>query len=266
MGHAEPGLAEREKDEATGLSSTHQRDWTKFLNHLAKRDGGVEIAPRGASADDARKVYKSRLFNVEKDGTIIIERPDQSVLDHAFRIGDTVELLLVVNNQRLLGDCELKKVGARQINKATRVTCFELSPARRVRLDQRRSFFRVNTAAADLGPLKLLAEGQPIENEVEARMVNLGGGGVGVAVRAQRDVLRRLQEHERFRCRMDILSDEEVVDLPVKLVHISPLDTTGLYLGLRFELPEGKEGKALENRLVQYGVWLQRRQLKRRRA
>ena len=248
------------------MSSTHQRDWKSFLSYLSKRDGGIEIAPRGASVDDARKVYRSRLFNVEKDGAIIVERPDQSVVDHAFRIGDTIELLLIVNNQRLLGDCELKKVGARQINKATRVTCFELGPAKRVRLDQRRSFFRVNTAAADLGPLKLLAEGQPIENEVEARMVNLGGGGVGVAVRAGRNVLRHLQEHSQFQCRMDILSEDEVVDLPAKLVHISPLDTTGLYLGMRFELPEGKEGKALENRLVQYGVWLQRQQLQRRRA
>lgn len=266
MGHAKSGWRNEKRDEAHRLSSTYQRDWKTFLSYLSKRDGGVEIAPRGASADDARKVYRCRLFHVEKDATIVVERPDQSVMDHAFRIGDTIELLLVVNNQRLLGDCELKKVAVRQINKATRVTCFELAPASRVRLDQRRSFFRVNTAAADLGPLKLLAEGQPAEKEVEARMVNLGGGGVGVAVRAGREVLRHLQDHERYRCRMDILSDQEVVELPAKLVHISPLDTTGLYLGMRFELPEGKEGKALENRLVQYGVWLQRRQLQRRRA
>ncbi|XAM00123.1 PilZ domain-containing protein [Phycisphaeraceae bacterium D3-23] len=248
------------------MSKIDQRDWKQFLAHLSKRDGGVELAPRGASADDTRKVYKSRLFEVSKDGEIIVERPDQSVLDHAFRVGDTIELLLVVNNQRMLGDCELREVAAKQINRATRVTCFKLGPAKRIRPDQRRSFFRVNTAGADLGTVSLLAHGKDIEDEVRARMVNLGGGGMGVSIRASRDLLREIQGDTKYRCRLEIQSDNEVIDLDTTLVHLSPLDTTGLYLGLRFELPEGKEGKALESRLVQYGAWLQRQQLKRRRA
>ncbi|MEM9414738.1 MAG: PilZ domain-containing protein [Planctomycetota bacterium] len=248
------------------MRSNVQRDWKQFLAYMSKRDGGVEIAPRGASEDDTRKVYKSRLFEVTKDGEIIVERPDQSVLDHAFRIGDTIELLLVVNNQRMLGDCELLEVEARQINRATRVTCFKLGAAKRVRIDQRRLFFRVGTAGADMGTIGLLAEGKEIEDEIRGRMVNLGGGGMGVSIRAHRDVLREVQGNTRYRCRLEIKSENEVVDLDTTLVHLSPLDTTGLYLGLRFELPAGKEGKALESRLVQYGAWLQRQQLKRRRA
>lgn len=248
------------------MSSSNQRDWNKFLAHLAKRDGGVEIAPRGAAENEARKVYKSRLFKVDRDGAIVIERPDRSVIDHAFNIGDTVELLLVVNNQRMLGDCKLLGIEVQQINRATRVTCLRLAPATRVRVNQRRSFFRVNTAAADLGPVVLLAENQPQDSAVSGRMVNLGGGGVGVAVRAGRDVLHHVQQHTRYGCRIEIESDDSVLELMAKLVHISPLDTTGMYLGLEFELPEGKPGKQIENQIMQYAAWLQRRQLQRRRA
>ena len=247
-------------------SKTIQRDWDNFLANLAKRDGAVELAPRGVSDDDARKVYRSRLFVVEKDGAIIVERPDASVIDHAFSVGDTLELLLVVNNQRLLGDCILRGVEVRQINTSTRNTCFTLEPAKRVRVDQRRSFFRIQTAASDLSPVKLLAEGEPIENEVATRMVNLGGGGVGVSIRGNRDTLKYLQQHTQFRCRIDIESEKKVVDLDAKLVHISSLDTTGLYLGLHFMIPDDKAGKQLQNQLAQYATWLQRQQLRRRRA
>lgn len=256
----------RTRREASVLSSIYQRDWKAFLGHLSKRDGPVELAPRGASESDARKVYKSRLFEVKSDGTLIVERPDQSVLDHAFKPGDTIELLLVKNNQRMLGDCELLGVEQWRINKSTKMTCFRLAPARRIREDQRRAFFRVNTAGSDLGTVKLLAEGLPNEDEVSGRMVNLGGGGIGISVRAHRDVLRELQAHAHYRCRLEIQSEQEVVDLAANLVHISPLDTTGLYLGLRFDFPDSSEGKAMESRLVQYGAWLQRQQLKRRRA
>ncbi|MFI4862012.1 MAG: PilZ domain-containing protein [Phycisphaerales bacterium JB063] len=248
------------------MSSIDQRDWKQFLAHLVKRDGCVELAPRGASTAETRKVYKSRLFAVQPDGTLIVERPDQSVLDHAFSIGDTIELLLVVNNQRMLGDCELLGVETRQINPKTRITCLKLAAARRIRADQRRTFFRVNTAGADLGAVGLLAHGADPEDEIEARLVNLGGGGMGVCLRAHRDVLRRVQSSTRYRCRLEVRSEDAVVDLEAKLVHLSPLDTTGLYLGLEFDLPEGQAGKAMQARLTQYGTWLQRQQLKRRRA
>lgn len=248
------------------MSSRDQRDWKQFLAHRVQRDGVVEIAPRGATENETRKVYKSRLFKIEADGAIIVERPDGSVIDHAFSIGDTVELLLVVNNQRMLGDCKLLRIEVQQINRSTRVTCLRLSPAARVRINQRRAFFRVNTAAADLGPVVLRAEKDAPEQAVSGRMVNLGGGGVGVAIRAGRDVLRQVQQQTRYHCRIEVESDDSVLDLTANLVHISPLDTTGLYLGLEFELPGGAAGKQIENQIMQYAAWLQRRQLQRRRA
>ena len=97
-------------------------------------------------------------------------------------------------------------------------------------------------------------------------MVNLGGGGVGVSIRGNRDTLKYLQKHTQFRCRIDIESEKKVVDLDAKLVHISSLDTTGLYLGLHFMIPDDKAGKQLQNQLAQYATWLQRQQLRRRRA
>lgn len=256
--------AGRVQGETRAVSSYDRREWKKFLSALAKRDAPVELVKRQPGEDEKRTSYRSRLFCVEKDGSIIVERPDQAVTDNAFIVGRKLDLLLVLNNQRMIGDCELKKVEVRQINKDTRVTCYRLGPAARPCTEQRRGFFRINTAAADLGQITLKPIGQ--DHEIKARMNNLGGGGIGVAVRGTPKRLKELREANDFLIEMTVQEDNTELRLCAKLIHITPLDTTGLYLGLRFVLPEGNDGRELQNKLVQYTTWLQRRQLQKRRA
>jgi len=234
------------------------------LSQLSKRDAPVELAKRRQTDEEKKTTYRSRLFCIESDGTIIVERPGQAVVDNAFAVGKKLDLLLVLNNQRMIGACELRGIESRQINQQTKVTCFKLGPAARPTTEQRRGFFRVNTAATDLGPVQLRPIGG--EDSIKSRLVNLGGGGIGVVVRGTRQVLRELREETDFIAELTIHEDGAALELHAKLIHITPLDSTGLYLGLKFVLPEGNDGKDIEKRLVQYATWLQRRQLQKRRA
>ena len=69
-----------------------------MLKRLAERDGSVELS-RGVSGDDAAVLsYRSRIFAVKAaDGCIIVETPRQAVQDHSFRVGDDIDLTLMLS-------------------------------------------------------------------------------------------------------------------------------------------------------------------------
>lgn len=241
-----------------------------MLKRLAERDGSVELS-RGVSNDDSAVIsYRSRVFAVKpNDGCIIVETPKQAVGDRTFRIGDDVDMTLMVNSERMIATCTLHEVFTYKINPTVTVTCYRLSAGRRPVREQRRSFFRVNVAAMELKPTVLSGEIEEEEitqvHEYKGRLVNISAGGIGVSFRAARKVLNQIKRTRQFDC-VAWLNDDEPVEAPVRVTHINALGDDGLYLGLRFDIEDEARAKHHEQYMQQKCTEIQRMQLQRRRA
>ncbi|MEM9345646.1 MAG: PilZ domain-containing protein [Planctomycetota bacterium] len=247
------------------MSSRNEQQWDVMLKRLASRDGSVELS-RGVSNDDAAIImYRSRVFEILEGGCIIVETPKQAVFDRSFRVGDDIDLTLMVNNERMLATCTLQDTLTYELNASLKVTCYRLSPGRRPVREQRRSFYRVNVAAMDLEPTKLRSEVEETVFECSVRLVNISAGGIGVSIRAARNVLKQLKRTRNFQCTA-WLSDDEAIEMPVRVAHINALGDDGLYLGLKFDFDNDAEANAHEQLMQQRCTEIQRMQLQRRRA
>lgn len=236
-----------------------------MLKRLAERDGSVELS-RGVSGDDTAVImYRSRVFEVLEDGCIIVETPRQAVMDRSFRVGDDLDLTLMVNSERMLATCTLKETLTYNVNARLKVTCYRLSPGRRPAREQRRSFYRVNVAAMELQYTKLRSEIDEEVFECKVRLVNISAGGLGVSIRAERDILNQIKRTRNFSCTV-WLSDDEVVEVPVRVAHINALGEDGLYLGLKFDFEDEARAGAHEQFMQQRCAEIERMQLRRRRA
>lgn len=236
-----------------------------MLRHLAERDGSVELS-RGVRSDDAAPIlYRSRVFEIMDDGCIIVETPQQAVADRALRAGDDLDLTLMVNSDRMLATCTLHETFTYTLNRSLKVTCYRLSPGRRPVREQRRSTFRVNVAAMGLLSAKLRSEIEDTVFECRVRPVNISAGGMGVSIRAGRKVLNQIKRTRQFNCTA-WLSEDEQIELPVRVAHINALGEDGLYIGLKFDLEDEAQAKHHEQLMQQRCTEIQRMQLRRRRA
>ncbi|MFK7788162.1 MAG: PilZ domain-containing protein [Phycisphaeraceae bacterium] len=248
------------------MPSRNQEHWNAMLNRLASRDGAVELSRGISNERSAIIMYRARVFKVLQDGCIIVEMPRQAVHDKAFHVGQDLDLTIMVNNQRMVATCTLHESFSYSVNSTLKVTCYRLSPGRRPVREQRRSFFRVSVAAMELKPTKLsceVDEQQPFEYDV--KLSNISAGGFGVSIRAARSILNQIKRTRVFDC-STWLSEEDLVSVPVKVVHINAIGDDGLYLGLQFDVEDELEAKQLEQRLQQRCTEIQRMQLQRRRA
>lgn len=236
-----------------------------MLSQLAKRDASVELSRRSADDQVPAVSYRTRLFGVERDGRIIVERPRQAVSDKSFGRGDDIELLLMHDNERLVGTCTIEDVFVHDVNPTLRISCYRLSPARRPQREQRRAFYRVSVAALDLDPAVLRNEEAGSPFEFKARIVNLSAGGLGVSVRLSRKVLNEVKRTRSFHCTASFDNDL-TLDAPVRAAHIAALGEDGLYLGLQFDFRDALRKKAVEDRMHQLCMQYQRQALKRQRA
>lgn len=248
------------------MLSNNEKQWHAMLHRLADRDGSVELS-RGVSSDHSAVItYRSRVFEVQDDGSIIVEMPRQAVQDKAFKVGHDLDLTIMVNNERMVATCTLHETFSFAINPSLAVTCYRLSPGRRPAREQRRSFYRVSVAAMDLKPTKLSCkiEGEGVF-ECEGKLSNISAGGFGVSIRAARKVLGQIKRTRFFECSA-WLSEEECILAPVRVAYINALGDDGLYLGLQLAITDEVQAKQLEHRLQQRCTEIQRMQLQRRRA
>ncbi len=245
------------------------KQWQTMLKMLAWRDAPVELSRRGAQDEGPPIVYRSRLFEVEEDGAIIVERPGQAVGDQGSDDRDDIELLLMHNGDRLIATCTIRDTHLRWINQAVRVPCYRLSPGRRPQREQRRSFYRVNVAAVSLEPvlLETPATGDQDEQplQIKARLVNLSAGGVGVSVRARKDTLGKIKRTRSFRCTMRF-EDGLVIEMPTRVAHIGARGDDLLYLGLQTDIDDEVHARSVQDQLQHLCTQFQRAQLQRRRA
>ena len=242
-----------------------EEKWQSMLSMLSERDAPVELSRRESKGDGLDISYRTRLFGMDPQGCIIVERPSQAVQDKTFEQGDDIELLLMHNDERLVGTCTIKQILVREINTDMRVSCYLLSPARRPQRDQRRSFFRAGIAAEDLEPALLSHEDDGNTFEFKAKMVNVSAGGLGVSVRLSRTILNQIKRTRDYRCQANF-GQGQTIDLPARVTHVLARGEDGLYLGLEFVASSPAIKSAIEDQLHQLCTEFQRKSLRRKRA
>ncbi|MEM1355238.1 MAG: hypothetical protein AAGC44_03720 [Planctomycetota bacterium] len=246
---------------------THDH-WYRAVREEARRDANVEliITVEGADGQPLRKVYKSRVFGIKPDGTMLAERSDAAMMDNALAVGDKVAVMVINHGQRLMVQSRVLEVVLHRVNDSLRLTCYRLKKGEQVRIDQRRSFFRAKSATSDHAEIKVRSGDPDTHWSMKALLVNVGGGGIGVVLKANRRTMAEVQSYSRLVAELHIGSESKDAEITTRLAHIAPIDECRLYLGLEYVLPEGKAGDDLQDRMVQYAAWLQRQSLKKRRA
>lgn len=245
--------------------------WRTILTLLAQRDGSVELMKYSNDPDTLSVTYRTRLFDVRSDGSIIVERPGQAVIDKAFANGNEIELMLMHNHERLIATCRILETSVRDINSTTRVVCYRLSPGRRPHQEQRRSFFRVGVAATELEPVRLLkieetedGSAHKVVLDVQSKLVNLSAGGLGVTVRGNPGLLAQIKRSRDLFCHTII--DNTPINAPARIAHAASRGEGLLYLGLQFAFEDEAQALAMQNQMQQLCTQFQRQQLQRRRA
>jgi c-di-GMP-binding flagellar brake protein YcgR len=251
--------------EEHAVPNRNQEKWHTMLSYLASRDGSVELSRRVGGHDEATMVYRSRVFEVRDDGCIIVEVPSQATRDKAFRVGYDIDLTLAVKGVRMIATSTVREMMLHRVNPTLRVTCFRLSPGRRPAIEQRRAFFRASVAAMQLQPTILSCTIDEMPYSYSCKLANISAGGMGVSIRAARSVLNQLKRTRRFTCEAWLSEDESLV-VPVAVAHIAALGDDGLYLGLKLDVDDEIERRAIEQRMQQRCTEVQRWQLQRRRA
>lgn len=247
------------------MPSSITKHWQQMLNNIAAHNAPAELTRGDSTNVETMVTYRSRVFEVLEDGCIIVETPRQAVLDHSFGNGDDIELLLMQEGERLVATCTIRETFVYEVNETLRVTCYRLSPGRRPKREQRRSFFRVGVAAMELKPVKLVHENEENRFEFNGRLVNISGGGLGITVRAARRVLNDIKRSRSYQCAA-WLGEEERVMAPVRIAHIEALGEDGLYLGVEFDIDDPSESNFIEQKMQHRCTEIQREQLQRRRA
>jgi hypothetical protein len=142
-----------------------------------------------------------------------------------------------------------------------------------------RDYYRVPVAAAfglEPVPLKLspsdsaaLARaseaGLDPEMVHKARVVNLSGGGIGLALVLERKHFKVFSIDTRCIMYLDFPTMDRPFNITGRVVHAEKLETGDFYLGMAFAFDDPVVQKHTEDQLQRVSVWLQREILRRER-
>jgi hypothetical protein len=164
--------------------------WRTCLDQICQRSGAIEIAiaRSGGTGDDRHLVWRVRLLEVGDDA-ILVEQP--AALGQAMPIATGAEIVGIISvgqnrwmfASRNLGTEQVKPAGGRTI------TCLRLAVPEEVERCQRRSHYRVRTAALNLPDVDVWPLLDPRSVTVAERASELGVGGDGATGNASEDLL-----------------------------------------------------------------------------
>ena len=207
---------------------------------------------------------------------MVVERPQHAGMLDELQSGEVLSVLLVRDSVRLQGRCRIVSRTRFELNEHTRVVALQLAPAEDVGSAQRRQFFRVSAAGEDVPPVLLQpllpdadAEGGYRDADldvIKAKLVNIGGGGVGLIVSASQALLEALPNCRYYDCCIELPAVQECVRARGQLVHIQPNQDKTFYLGMKFAFATPRERRVAEDQVVKFTTNIERRHLRHKRA
>jgi len=251
--------------------------WLQIVRGLAEHNAAVRVNLSSAPMEEGGRCTRLRVFEVGDDNVTIIEEPKLTDLGEQLREGMEVDVLAVAGEQRLLARCVVAAQVLHRLNETTRVGAVSLSAPIKVSTGQLRDFFRAPIGAGvEINPVQLRLDSNDqatIERAVKAeidpqavhkaRLVNISGGGVGVAMLVGRELIPVFDLDTTCHIHIEMSTIEKPLDLRGQVVHTHKMDNGDLYVGFAFIFDNPIYQKHIEDQLQRLSVWLQRQSLKK---
>ena len=258
---------------------------------ITPAEGGAAADPpepdeeaEGLSADDSQRAgqigedgpakeatgAQVRLLEVHQDGVVILERPGVSAGAAWVQPGAWVALYLCHGPSRWSASARVAELTRHALRDRVTVGALRLEPPVEVVSEQRRAHYRVDTSMMDLPPviLRLLDEHGRVVNAdstpgLEARLMNLSGGGFGLLLNPRHQPARQVMRGRFYQCRIRLpLVHDEPLTVNARLIHVYPQKGGSVYLGFACQHPD----QAAAETFARHATELEREVLRRRRT
>jgi len=101
------------------------------------------------------------------------------------------------------------------------------------------------------------------EKTHKARLVNISGGGVGLAILVDKAIEPVFAIDSLCGLRAELPTLDKPLELKARVVHTEKLDNGDLYMGMAFVFDDPAVQEQVEDQLQRLSVWLQRRTLRK---
>ncbi|MEM7626448.1 MAG: PilZ domain-containing protein [Planctomycetota bacterium] len=242
------------------------RSWHAALARLAEQNGPIEVVPRTATGEELPHV-RARVLGVNaKDGSLVIDKPEGQPQAKALRRGVAVELIAFLGAARLRGESTVVDVARFRLNADKQVMAVKLGPVINIASAQRRSCFRLDTAALNTSPVRLTHEAWPNDQEpLTGQLLDISDRGLGVSVGLDRELAEAMRG-QVYRVAVKLPGEDSPLELAGRVVRVVESAYATATLGVQFEFETLPEQRQAENVVQRFSAEQQRKQLRRLRG
>ncbi len=242
--------------------------WMAALERSVARNAPVELqrlAPDGR--DEYAPLLKSRMLGLDQ-AQMVVEEPTGPDAEQMLQTGSQVMLYIAEGDDRWEFATQVLETTRFALNASVRVQALRLAAPTSASKAQRRDFYRVDTAGVVDEPVQITvsiphAQGESAEIiELEGRLVNIGGGGMGLTVNEQ--AARRMLRADKVHCKVALPTLNHRLELNVRVAHSQQQSRDVHYMGLQFIFQRPAARDQVADKLCYFAAWLQRQRLNRR--
>jgi c-di-GMP-binding flagellar brake protein YcgR len=252
-------------------------NWLDIVRSLASMNASVRVSLSSKPVEEGGRYARVRVLALGQDGVSVIEEPGIRDLGNRLHPGDNLDILAIQQQTRLVGRCRVSAHVKHMLNETTRVDAVQVSPPVKVYSGQLRDFYRAPVSAGvTVEPIQIkidpedeaaclrsgLAEIDP-EKTHKVRLVNISGGGMGLALVADRTLAKVFDIGTAIILHAQLPTLDKPLDIKGRIVHTEKLDIGDIYLGVSFNIDDPLMKKQVEDQLQRLSVWLQRHMLKK---
>ncbi len=251
--------------------------WLQMVCTLAAENASVRINLSDKPVEEGGRYARVRVLAMGADGVSVIEEPGIRDLGNRLHPGDELEVLAVQKQSRLVARCHVKGHIEHELNETTRVDGLEMSPPTKVYSGQMRELYRAPiSAGVQVKPVRIkldpadasalqrasFAGIDPVKT-FNARLVNISGGGMGLAIVVDKSLARVFESGTDITVHAELPTLDQLLDLKAQVLHTEKLHNGDIYLGVAFTIDDPVEQKQVEDQLQRLSVWLQRHMLRK---
>lgn len=248
----------------------------EILDSLVKRDGSVEITPILGKDDQIPPTARVRLLARTGKG-MVIDRPLGQAFTRHMVEGTRLHVLVADGPDRWEFHTTVLGTIQYRLNDATEVPAIAIGSVGSVRSAQRREYFRVTIGSVLVKSVRLTpvlsdaqtqtgtdeAAGMQDVKPFDAKLINIGGGGIGV-ITPQR-VAWQLPLVRRYQCSLPLPTRNTPVVIPADVVRLEEQEDGTTYMGLQFDFENLPDRHACADAICHFTAWHQRQILQRRK-
>ena len=242
------------------------KSWRAALDRLADHNGPIEVVPRSDRGEELPHI-RARVLGVNgRDGSLVIDKPEGQPQAAALRPGVAVQLIVFNGAARMSGESRVLDVARFKLNTQTKVTAVKLGPVSSIASAQRRSCFRLDTAALSIRPVELRHPLWPADQDaLRGRLLDISTRGLGVSLAMDPQLAEALLG-QVYALGVRLPEGGGALELAGRVVRLVESAYATVTLGIQFEFETLAQQRRVENVIQQFSAAQQRKQLRRRRG